>query len=180
MSRFHIIGGLAALAFFCLGDSTFAASVNIVALGASNTYGSGLGRRAGGVSPSQAYPAQLESMLNGRGIAAHVSNAGVPGDTTSGMYARLNSAVPEGTQIVIVQPGGNDARKGTGEETGGNVSQIISALKARGIKIIMLDRILSIAPRATHDPDGQHLDAQGHAAVAAWLLPKVMAIIGHR
>jgi acyl-CoA thioesterase-1 len=157
MKQFRTIVALAALGFSCICGEALAASGNIVALGASNTYGMGQGRHPGGVSPNQAYPAQLESLLRARGIDARVTNAGVPGDTTAGMYARLSSAVPQGTQIVILQSGGNDARKGSGAETSGNVSQITAALRARGIKIVMLDQILSIAPRSTHDPDGQHL-----------------------
>ena len=62
-----------------------AASVNIVALGASNTAGKGVGS-------GEAFPAQLEAMLRAKGYDAHVTNAGVSGDTTAGMLARLNSS----------------------------------------------------------------------------------------
>jgi acyl-CoA thioesterase-1 len=155
-----------------------AAQVNIVALGASNTYGMGKGRNAGnGVSPGQAYPAQLQAMLKARGVDASVRNAGVPGDTTAGMLARVGSAVPNGTQIVILQPGGNDARSGTGGDRAGNIATITSQLQARGIKVILLDRILSLVPAASRHPDGQHFDARGHTAVAASLVPRVMAAI---
>ena len=80
------------------------AQVEIMALGASNTYGKTVGR-------GEAYPAQLQTMLRSRGISASVSNAGINGDTTGGMLARLSQAVPAGTQLVILQPGGNDRRK---------------------------------------------------------------------
>ena len=155
-----------------------AAQVNIVALGASNTYGMGRGKNAGnGVSPGQAYPAQLQALLKARGVDARVTNAGVPGDTTAGMLARLGSAVPNGTHIVILQPGGNDARQGRGGDRSGNIATITSRLQARGIKVILLDRIRSLTPVASRHPDGQHFDARGHAAVAAHLLPRVMAAI---
>ena len=155
-----------------------AASVTIVALGASNTYGKGKGSHPGGVPQSQAYPAQLQALLKAKGIDARVINAGIPGDTTGGMLARLGSAVPNGTQVVILQTGGNDARRGVGGEAAGNTAQITSKLQARGIKVIMLDRLGAYAPASTRDPDGQHYNAQGHAAIAAGLLPKVMAAIG--
>src|SRR5262249_40105746 len=86
-----------------------AAPATVVAIGASNTYGAG--RRGGGVGTSEAFPAQLERMLKARGYDVRVINAGVPGDTTAGMLARLDSAVPEGARVVIIQPGGNDARR---------------------------------------------------------------------
>jgi acyl-CoA thioesterase-1 len=168
-----IMGIVAGAALFACGAQ--AAEVNIVALGASNTYGSGRGRTAGGVPSSQAYPAQLQALLRARGVAAHVTNAGIPGDTTGGMLARLDSAVPEGTRIVILQPGGNDMRRGQGASRAGNIAEIKRRLAARHVKVIMLDRIGQIAPKGTKDADGQHFNAQGHAAFAAWLAPKVMA-----
>jgi len=50
-----------------------------------------------------------------------------------------------------------------------------SALQARGIKVILLDKLGAFAPESTRDPDGEHYNAQGHAAIAAGLLPQVVA-----
>ncbi|CAM5359602.1 Esterase TesA OS=Afipia felis OX=1035 GN=tesA PE=4 SV=1 [Afipia felis] len=108
-------------------------------------------------------------------MKAHVKNAGIPGDTTGGMLARLNSAVPEGTSIVILQPGGNDARRGQGASRQDNIAEIKHRLAARHIKVIVLGHLGQIAPKAARDPDGQHFNAQGHAAFAAWLAPRVLA-----
>jgi acyl-CoA thioesterase-1 len=167
------LGLVAAAALFsCAAE---AAQVNIVALGASNTSGAGRGRTNGRVPSSQAYPAQLQALLAAKGISARVTNAGIPGDTTGGMLARLNSAVPNGTSIVIFQPGGNDARRGDGASRQSNIAEIKHRLAARHIKVIMLGHLGQIAPRGTRDPDGQHFNAQGHAAFAAWLAPKVIA-----
>lgn len=160
----------------CFGAAQ-AASLSIVALGASNTYGHGRGRTNGGVPPAQAWPAQLEAMLRAKGIDAHVSNAGIPGDTTGGMLARLSSAVPAGTDLVILQPGGNDARRGTGGARAGNVAAIKRRLAARHIKVIMIGKIDRIAPRSTRDPDGEHFDRRGHTAIARSLLPRVLAAV---
>jgi acyl-CoA thioesterase-1 len=167
------IAGLIILVSMAGAGSAVAASLNIVALGASNTAGRGQGSHPGGVERSQAYPAQLEAMLRAKGIDARVTNAGIAGDTTSGMLARMNSAVPSGTQIVILQTGGNDARRGEAGNVGGNIAKITNTLQARGIKVILLDRLN--APKSTRDPDGQHYNAQGHAAIAAGLLPRVIA-----
>ena len=142
-----IAAGLSGILLFAA--TAEAASVNIVALGASNTYGSGRGRVAGGVPPSQAWPAQLESMLRARGIDAHVANAGIPGDTTGGTLARLESAVPEGTRLVILQPGGNDKRRGQGAARAGNIAAIKARLAARHIRVLMIGKIGQIAPPGT-------------------------------
>jgi acyl-CoA thioesterase-1 len=174
--RFGLLGGVLG-ALLLIGQAADAASVNIVALGASNTYGHGRGRTNGGVEPSQAWPAQLETMLRAKGLDAHVKNAGIPGDTTGGMLARLGSAVPEGTQLVILQPGGNDARRGQGGERGGNIAEIKRRLAARHIKVLMIGKIGQIAPRDTHDPDSEHFNARGHTAIARSLVPRVMVAV---
>jgi acyl-CoA thioesterase I len=167
----------AALCGFLAGASgADAASLNIVALGASNTAGMGKGNHPGGVPRNQAFPAQLEALLRAQGIDAHVSNAGIAGDTTGGMLRRMDSAVPNGTRIVILQTGGNDAREGG--DAAANTAQITSKLAARGIKVILLDRPSAYAPASTRDPDGEHYNAQGHAAIAAGLLPQVIAAAG--
>ena len=63
------------------------AAAQVVALGASQTYGKGVDR-------SQSHPAQLEAMLKAHGHNVHVQNAGISGDTTGGMLSRVDSAVP--------------------------------------------------------------------------------------
>jgi acyl-CoA thioesterase-1 len=175
MSRGFIVVATLALAVLANTFTASAASLNIVALGASNTAGRGIGAHPGGVSRSQAYPAQLEALLRAKGYDAHVSNAGIPGDTTGGMLRRMNGAVPKGTQIVILQVGGNDARQGVEGDTAANVAKMTSELEARGIKVVLLDKLGAFAPESTRDPDGQHYNAKGHAAIAAGLLPQVIA-----
>jgi acyl-CoA thioesterase-1 len=69
------------------GGVAHAAEATIVALGASHTYGKGVAR-------NETYPAQLEALLRAKGYAVRVINAGVNGDTTAGMLARLDRAVP--------------------------------------------------------------------------------------
>src|SRR5260370_40728975 len=84
--------------------ATAFAEVRIVALGASGTRGKG-------VPEDQAYPAQLERALRARGHQVTVTNQGVNGDTTARVLARLDSAVPPGTDIVILGVGINDLVK---------------------------------------------------------------------
>ena len=52
------------------------AGAQVVCLGASNTAGKG-------VSPQEAYPAQLEFMLRARHYNGRVDNAGINGDTAA-------------------------------------------------------------------------------------------------
>ena len=173
MRNIHLrLTAIAALMVACGAGPGTAAQVNIVVLGASNTYGKGVARAA-------AFPSQLQAMLKAKGHDVRVSNAGINGDTTGGMLRRLSSAVPAGTQLVILQPGNNDRRKGVGGDRAGNISAITSRLQARGIKVIVAERIL--AGLSQHlQPDGEHLTGAGYRMVAERLLPQVEAAIGRR
>ena len=143
-----------------------AAPLRIVAVGASNTSG-------WLISEQSAYPAVLQGMLKEKGVEAQITNAGVPFDTTSKMLARIDSAVPEGTQIVILQPGGNDLRfLGSREQRSANIAMMTRRLQARSIKVIVYDEEIPWK----YVFDGIHLTPTGHRMIAASLLPKVMAL----
>jgi acyl-CoA thioesterase-1 len=144
------------------------ANAQIVALGASSTAGYGVGASA-------AYPAQLQDMLRARGRPMSVSNAGVSGDTTGGMLARLSGAVPPGTRIVILQIAGNDAMKGMSAATAAaNRAEIRRQLHARGIRTIEADGYVQSAVRSgLRQPDGIHMTAEGHRQVARQLAASI-------
>ena len=93
-----------------------------------------------GVGSQNAYPAQLQALLRGKGLHANVINAGVLGDTTAGMLRRLDTAVPKGTNIVILQPGGNDLRFGfSKEQRAANIGAMVTRLRARDIRVVVFD-----------------------------------------
>lgn len=159
----------ACTAFFCaaLMSGIAAAPLNIVAVGASNTAGWGVGS-------SNAYPAQLEAMLKAKGYDAHVTNAGVSFSTTTGMLERLDSVVPSGTSVVILQPGGNDLRFfGSKERRAANIAAIVRRMRARHIGVIIFEN--EVVPSEYYQWDGIHFTAKGHARAASWLMQKVMA-----
>jgi acyl-CoA thioesterase-1 len=158
----------AMLAAIVMAGMAGSASAQVVALGASNTEGHGVGS-------SEAYPAQLQRLLQAKGSATQVSNAGVFGDTTAGMLSRLSSSVPEGTKVVILQFGGNDGRRGiTPPQRQANIAGIQQQLKARGIKTVMADGYVKSALQSgMAQGDGIHLTAAGHQRVAAQLAGSV-------
>ena len=154
--------------------SANSATAQIVALGASNTQGKG-------VSPSEAWPEVLESMLHARGSNVHVANAGISGDTTGGELARLDSSVPDGTRLVILNFGRNDFKRGkhgggmiSPEMRQANMAKILSELHQRGIRTVQADGIIdSIRAAGMVQVDGIHLTAEGHRRVAARLVGMV-------
>jgi acyl-CoA thioesterase-1 len=116
--------------------------------------------------------------LRARGVEAKVINAGVSFDTTAAMLRRIDAAVPDGTYLVILQPGGNDRRffVPIAQRTA-NIEAIQNRLRGRGIKTILFDPVF---PADYYWFDGIHFTAAAHADIAARLLPEVMAALPKR
>lgn len=172
-----ILMAVIALGIGWAAPEAYAQSLHVVALGASNTSGKGRGATNMGVPRSQAYPAQLQRLLRTRGYNVRVTNAGIVGDTTAGMLARLDRAAPAGTNVVILQPGGNDARRGHSPASrAANIAEIQRRLAWRRIAFIVLERF-GAGIGQYRLADGQHFSAEGHAAVAARLLPQVISAL---
>src|SRR5438874_2882702 len=162
---------LAYSALVCGSITGNAAPLRIVAIGASNTHGWYVGNQG-------AYPAQLQAMLRAKNIDAGVTNAGVPFDTTAMMLRRLDKDVPNGTDIAILQPGGNDLRfLGTREQRAANIAEMVRRLRARSIEVIVYDEEI---PLRYYTLDFIHLTRAGHAMIAAALLPRVIAVVERR
>jgi acyl-CoA thioesterase-1 len=113
------------------GQGLAAETVRIVALGDSLTAGYGL-------AAEDSFPARLEAKLRERGHDVEVINAGVSGDTTRGGLERLDWAVPEDTDAVIVELGANDALRGVEPSaTRANLDRIVAQLVERDIAVLL-------------------------------------------
>lgn len=103
----------------------------VIALGDSLTAGYGL-PEADGLVP------QLNRWLADHGAAAVVVNAGVSGDTTAGGWARLDWALGEGGDALIVALGGNDILRGLPpEEARANLDAILAEAGRRGLPVLL-------------------------------------------
>jgi acyl-CoA thioesterase-1 len=106
--------------------------LKIVALGDSLTSGHRLPR-------GEAYPAVLQSALSEAGLPFSVVNHGVSGDTTAGALRRLDAALAEEPQILIVALGANDGLRGVPvTQVRDNLETIVSTAKARGISVLLV------------------------------------------
>jgi acyl-CoA thioesterase I len=171
--RSWLLGALV-LSLAALAGLAQTAPLRIVALGASNTAG-------WGVAPSESYPAQLEALLAAKGMPASVANAGVPGDTSGGMLARLDREVPSGTQLVILQPGSNDERYGSGAERTSNIAEIGRRLDGRGIRLLIIENsMLAELPASELREDGIHYTPKGYTLLAQRLLPLIIDALNER
>jgi acyl-CoA thioesterase-1 len=178
----------------CLAIDTASPQPLIVALGDSNTAGWGVGQ-------GNAFPSQLNAMLARRGYNARIANAGVSGDTFGGMLNRLNTSVPAGTRLVIVQGGYNDLMRGTPRDVIiARMQGILAQLRARRVPAVLcgfffpewdaVGRKLAaqygarFVPGSTcyspshTGPDRLHMSAEGHVVVAQRLMPVVAGALG--
>ena len=132
------VGVFNALAAWLIGLAMLSASLAqgqesrvILAFGDSLTAGLGL-------SDEASFPRQLEAALADQGVRVRVINAGVSGDTSAGGRARLDWAMAEAPELVIVELGANDGLRGLDPEgTYANLDDILTRLKKRGTKIVL-------------------------------------------
>lgn len=104
----------------------------MVALGDSLTAGYGL-------SPEEGFVGRLQEWLDARDAGVRVQNAGVSGDTTAGGLSRLDWALGEEADAVIVALGGNDYLRGTDpEESRGNLRAILEGVRERGLPVLLV------------------------------------------
>lgn len=108
-----------------------AAPVTVLALGDSLTAGLGVG-------PSEAFPARLEAALKAKGHDVRVINAGVSGDTAADGAARLDWALAEPVDVVIVELGANDALRGLPvAQAEQALDRLLSALAAKKLPVLL-------------------------------------------
>jgi acyl-CoA thioesterase-1 len=130
-SRRHFIA--AALAGSYALPAGAAAGKTILVLGDSLSAEYGLKRGAGWV-------ALLEKRLAAEKISAHVVNASISGDTTSGGRSRLPALLGlQRPAVVVIELGGNDALRGLPlAMTEANLSEMTRAAQDAGAKVLLL------------------------------------------
>ena len=91
-----------------------------------------------GVAPDEAYPSLIQQKIDAAGLAFHVVNAGVSGDTSAGGLSRLDDALTGDVRVLIVALGGNDALRGLPvDELRKNLATIIERAQARKIPVVL-------------------------------------------
>jgi acyl-CoA thioesterase I len=104
----------------------------ILALGDSLTAGLGL-------APGQALPDKLQEALKAQGQDVQIINAGVSGDIAAQAAARLDWALTDDVQAVILELGANDALRGLDPAQADQaLRQIMDKLKARKLPVLIL------------------------------------------
>ena len=108
-----------------------AKSITILALGDSLTAGYGL-------APAEAFPVKLEAALKASGQDVVVVNAGVSGDTALDGASRLDWALSDDIDAVIVELGANDALRGLPPQQAEQaIDDVLARLKAKGLPVLL-------------------------------------------
>ena len=103
----------------------------IVALGDSITAGLG-------VFQNDAYPAQLQHLIDADGYNVEVVNAGESGDTSATALRRVDFVLDPTVKILVVAVGGNDALRGVSPKaTHDNVLAIVKKAQDKGVDVIL-------------------------------------------
>lgn len=91
-----------------------------------------------GLAEGQAYPEDLQKLLDARGYAYKVINLGTSGATTKDAVAGLPSLLRLHPAIVIVEFGGNDGLRGLPvNQTRANLDQVLTSLEKVHVKILL-------------------------------------------
>lgn len=91
-----------------------------------------------GLAAGDSFPEQLERALRARGYAVEVINAGNSGDTTAAGRARLDWALAEKPDLVLVELGGNDSLRGIEpSDTYRNLDRILGRLTTDGLPVLL-------------------------------------------
>ncbi len=118
--------------FMIIGSAAMAEPYKILAFGDSLTAGYGM-------SPQDAYPAQLETKLKAAGYDVKIQNAGVSGDTTTGGLNRLDWSLQNKPDLVLLGLGANDALRNLNPDIPEkNLDQMLSTLQDREIDVLLL------------------------------------------
>jgi lysophospholipase L1-like esterase len=103
------------------------AGSTVVALGDSLTYGYG-------ASPNTAYPTVLQELSTW-----NVINAGVNGDTSENILARITDITAQNPDLVLLGVGGNDVlQRVQSDTTRANITAVIDELKSANIDVVLI------------------------------------------
>ena len=127
----YVAHGLLVLALAGAQLTLAAEPLRVLALGDSLTAGYGL-------AAEDSFPAKLEAVLKVEGYEVSVINGGVSGDTTAGGRARLDWALADEPDLVIVALGANDGLRAVDPKvTRENLAAILERLQSEGLPVLL-------------------------------------------
>lgn len=125
MTRPRLVGVILTLAFALGCGGGPPAKPGILFAGTSLTAGYGL--------PSDsAYPQRLQRTIDSAGLGFRVMNAGVSGETSADLLARIDKLLDEPYVVVVIETGANDGvNRMPVDSTRANIERVIQRVRAR-------------------------------------------------
>lgn len=91
-----------------------------------------------GLDRGQSFPDALGRALAERGQPVRIINGGISGDTSAGGASRINWALADNPDAVIVVLGGNDALRGLSPAAmRANLDSVLAAIQERGLPVLL-------------------------------------------
>ena len=83
-----------------------------------------------GLSPDEAFPAKVESLLSQRGHEVRIVNAGLSGETSAGGLSRIDWILNQHIDVFVLELGANDGLRGLPlSQTKKNLDEILTRVR---------------------------------------------------
>jgi acyl-CoA thioesterase I len=154
-----------------------AADRKILFVGTSITAGLGL-------DPDSAYPQLIDRKLDSLRLPYDAVNAGVSGETSSGLLRRIDWVLREPFDVIVVETGANDGLRGTPVATvRANIQQIVDRIKAArpsaAILLVQMEALPNFGEQYTSQFHGLFPELARRNGIG--LLPFLLeGVAGHR
>jgi acyl-CoA thioesterase-1 len=154
-----------------------AARKTVIFVGTSLTAGLGL-------DPDSAYPMLIQQKIDAAKLPIDVVNAGVSGETSSGLLDRLDWLLRGTFDVMVIETGANDGLRGIPTATlRSNLETALDRIKARRpdarVLLVQMEALPNLGPQYATDFHKLYPDVAGKKGVT--LLPFLLEnVAGHR
>ena len=137
-----------------------------------------------GLDPDSAYPMQIQRKIDSAGMRFEVVNAGVSGETSSGLLDRLDWLSRANFDVLVLETGANDGLRGIPTATlKQNIETAIDRIKASRpdarIALVQMEVLPNLGPKYASDFHAVYTKVAKEKGVT--LLPFLLAnVAGHR
>jgi acyl-CoA thioesterase I len=133
-----------------------------------------------GLEPDSAYPMLIQRKIDSAGLPFEVTNAGVSGETSSGLLDRLDWLLRGNFDVLVLETGANDGLRGIPTATlRANLAAILDRVKAAKpaahIAVIQMEALPNLGPRYASEFHSLYHDVTSakHVTLLPFLLDSV-------
>ena len=137
-----------------------------------------------GLEPDSAFPMLIQRKLDSAGFAFDVVNAGISGETSSGLLDRLDWLLRGQFDVMVLETGANDGLRGIPAATlRSNLERALARIKEKRpdarVVLVQMEALPNLGPTYAQEFHAVYPDVAKSAGVA--LLPFLLTdVAGHR